>query len=335
MISSPAVDQRDEPSRLGRLVVGACATVVALLAACAASGAVDPVAMPTAPRWLTAAAAVGAAAVVLSNSRADSPPGHARLALAGVAGTLLLAGSLLAIPHTVLMAFVWVAARVTGGSGSFDVEPVWLVSLTHLTVVAAASLVAAWLVAGRRRGRGRCVRCGRTDPHAPAVGERWRRAVPWLAAVSIVAAVPYAVLKIAWSLGSRVGLVGHAFDDVTLASPGFGDTVVLTGISVVVSIVLGLRVRTAAVRLPALAVGALGSVMLLPAGLAGAAMLIPLALGVTEVDDSEIAPWAFATVYVSFLIWGLALAGLTICSWRVTRQRCRRHVPAPAPAPIS
>src|SRR5699024_3472554 len=111
-----------------------------------------------------------------------------------------------------------------------------------------------------------------------------------------------------------------------------GDTVVLTGLSVVACLAMGAGLRTAVVRWALTAVGVIGSLMLVPVGATAAAQLVPVLWGSASIDDSEIAPWAFGLVYGSFLVWGVALAWLTIAYWRATRPDCRAH-PAETAAP--
>jgi hypothetical protein len=90
---------------------------------------------------------------------------------------------------------------------------------------------------------------------------------------------------------------------------------------------MGLRLSQRFVRLGLLAIGTIGSFMLVPVGIIGAIIgLIPAVLGLRTIGDSEIAGWAYATIYASFLVWGFALALLTLTYARHTRPGCRRHV---------
>jgi hypothetical protein len=156
------------------------------------------------------------------------------------------------------------------------------------------------------------------DGHRPPGGYR----LPWLAAAAIAACLPYGLLKLAWGLGSRVGLTGQAFDDVTLTSPGFGDTVVLTLVSVVTCLVMGAGVEHRATRRAAVAIGTTGSAMLLPVAVVAVPQLAWVALTGRGLDDSEIAPWVFAMVYLCFAVWGVALSLLTWTYWQATRPTC-------------
>jgi hypothetical protein len=132
------------------------------------------------------------------------------------------------------------------------------------------------------------------------------------------------LLKLAWGLGSRAGLTGHAFDDVSLTSPGFGDTVVLTLVSVVTCVGMGAAVRQPVARRAAIAIGTIGSTMLLPVAVVALPQLAVAALTGRGTDDPEIATWVFVVVYLSFAVWGTALALLTRTYWQVTMPTCSR-----------
>jgi hypothetical protein len=256
----------------------------------------------------------------LLTSREGLHRAQQRLALGLAACVGMLAGSLFAIPHTLIVVVAWAGARVTGGTGSFDIAPVWSAAAAHLCNVVASFVLARWLLRGRRVQRGRCPSCGRIDATAPLFGGR--RRLPWLAAVAIGACLPYGSLKLAWGLGSRIGLTGHEFDDVSLTSPGFGDTVVLTLVSVVTCLVMASAVEHRWARRAVLTTGTVGSAMLLPVAVIGVPMLALAALTGRGVDDSEIAPWVFAGVYLSFAAWGTSLSLLTYTYWRVTTPWC-------------
>jgi hypothetical protein len=154
--------------------------------------------------------------------------------------------------------------------------------------------------------------------------------LPWPAVLTVAGSLPYGLLKTAWALGWTVGLTGHAFDGVSFTSPGFGDTAVLTTISAVAAVSMGARAAGRWTRPVLLGVGVIGSLMLLPVGVVGAVELVPVMLGSASIDESEIAAWAFALVYGSFLVWGCALAALTVTYWRATRGACRHHTLAAA-----
>jgi hypothetical protein len=309
-------------------------TVVCLLAggalvAIELAGLADPVEMPTAPRWFAAAMAAVTALLTLPTGR---PAPLWRTILAAGTGVGMLSGSLLAVPHSILMLVIGVLNRLTGAEGPFDVGIPWATAGTHLVVTAAAFLVAAWTVVQHRLRRGRCPWCGRVAAEAPAVAERTRRSLRWLALVAVLAAVPYTVLKLAWGLGSRIGVNGDAFDGVTLASPGYGDTVVMGAVAVLASVVMGAGAVPATFRQRVLhavsaTLGVIGSLMLLPISVAGAVLMVVA----PPAADGELTPWIFYLVYGCFIVWGLALAPLTVLYLRATRRPCPRHRPAPGP----
>lgn len=308
-----------------------CALVAAGFLLLRLGDVLDPVQMPTSPALLAAGAALAAALLIGASARSSAAPRPAHLLVIALAAATMLTGSLFALPHTVLMAVAWVGAALTGGTGPFQVEPSWPSTAVHLTNLLATGAVLAWLLPQYRRATRRCVVCGRQpgDPPTDATTAQapWWQRLRVLAAVAIVVSLPYAAFKVAWSAGAQVGLVGAGFQDVSFTSPGFGDTALMTGISIAVCLVMGsgLTASTAArraVRLVALGIGTLGSLMLLPAGAVAIAMLVPVALGRASIDDSLIAPWAFTVIYVSFVLWGVALAALTLRYRSATRPPC-------------
>src|SRR5699024_11588613 len=122
-------------TRTGTALAAGCCLVAFLAAALLPSlGPADPVAMPTTPAWLTAVAAAAAAVLVLVTSRA-------RVRITGIVATgacaaVMAAGSLLALPHTVLMVVERAANLITGAGGSFEVAAAWSATLMHLAVLA-------------------------------------------------------------------------------------------------------------------------------------------------------------------------------------------------------
>lgn len=276
--------------------------------------------MPLAPRPVAALGAA-AAAVLIFLIRGRTRPALLIIALAAL--LIMVAGSAAAIPHTALILIIMTLGLITQVSGPFVLDPPVVTMITHLITAIAAFLGGAWLLGRWRAGRGVCPSCGRVEATVPP--SRSRR-VPILAAVAVVGALPYGLLKLAWALGIRVGLPGHGFDSVSFASPGFGDTAMLTGLSIIASVLMGLRLRQRLVRLGLIFVGTVGSFMLVPVGLIGAVIgLIPAALGLRSIGDAEIAGWAYALVYASFAVWGLGLCLLTLGYARSTRPTCRSH----------
>ncbi|MEJ3653497.1 hypothetical protein WEH80_10980 [Actinomycetes bacterium KLBMP 9759] len=298
---------------------GSCGAAALLFTVLEVSGAAEPVRMPVLPHPVAVVAAAAAAVVVLVGAVL---PYRVRAAVGAVCAAAVAAGCVGAVPHTILTVVVWAGGLVTGGRGPFDVTPAWLAGAANIAGVAATGMLVAWLVADRRRALGRCTACGRTSAEPP---RPWRRLPLW-AFAAIVGASPYGVLKLCWALGVPVGLTGHAFDDVTFTSPGFGDTVVLVLVGMAVAVGMGRRLTGRRVRPALVGTGVLGSLMLLPVGVIATVQMGEVALGMRAVDGSEIAPWAFTVVYTSMLVWGLALATLTVGYARSTRARCARHV---------
>lgn len=297
----------------------ACSITAMSFAAIALSGATDPVPMPITPPLMTAVVAAALTIAIL----AGSDRGNGIRASIAAATAVMLLGSLLAIPHTLLMVIVRTGQLLTDGSGPFDVKVSWPMTLAHGLNVLASSLVVLWLTLERRKRSNRCLRCGRDSAEPPTT--RSRQHLKTLALVSVVAALPYGALKLAWSLGSDIGLSGRGITGVTASSPGFGDTVALTVLAILASLAMGTGTRAAVLRWPLIIVGTTGALMLIPVSIAAVAQLVPALWREISIDNSEIAPWALGIVYGSFLIWGSALAWLTIGYQRTTRPVCRVH----------
>ncbi len=316
----------------GRLAAAACALSAAGFATLMLINAGETApGMPIAPRPLAALGAL-AAAVLIFLIRDRVRPGL--LIAAGTAMVIMVAGSAAAIPHTALILIILTISQFTHVAGPFDLHPPVLTMITHLITAGATFLGGSWLLGRWRRLRDLCPSCGRHG----AVPERPARPawLPILAAAAVLGALPYGLIKLAWAAGLKIGLPGSSFDSVSFGSPGFGDTALLTGVSIVASILMGLRLSQRIVRLGLLTIGTIGSFMLLPVGVIGAIIgLIPAALGLRTIGDSEIAGWAYATIYTGFLVWGLALSLLTLTYARHTRPVCRRHLTDSAkPEPV-
>jgi hypothetical protein len=275
--------------------------------------------LPAAPWWVvTAAGVLGVLWPAIRNPALQFGVGI-------VAGAAMLSGSVVLIPHNLLFAVVWVMQRLNPGVSAWGALPgpeVFVPLLAHIVAVVAAGGLGAGMVRRWREHRRRCVSCGRTDPAPP---EQSTTGLVTFGVLAVLGCLPYAFLKTAWSLGHQVGMTGELFDQVGFASPGFGDTVLLTGVSVAVSAGMLFRLRHRLVRAGLLTVGTIGSLMLLPIAPVGLVLWIADLLGVTATDDSELAPWVFHLVYAGFLVWGIGLAGLTIAYFRATRRACAHH----------
>ena len=309
-------------------MAGGCALAAAAAAFVQVTGATDPVGMPLAPQPVPLLGAVSGLLLVATATRTRLAPG-ARTAVGALCAAALLAGSLPAVPHTVLIAIAWAGSLVSGGTGPFDIVPSWPMTLAHLLAVVAALMLLAWLAGRRRADRGRCAACGRVEPARAGADDPM---LPRLAAAAIAGSLPYGLIKTAWGLGWKGGLLGHQFDGVSFTSPGLGDTAVLTGIGIAVALAMGARV-SGRWRPVLLGVGGLGSLMLVPVAVAGVISLVPVALGLTAIDNQTVSPWAFTLVYLSFLAWGGSLSWLTVRYHAATRPACSGHrLPAPVPA---
>lgn len=317
----------DPAARLARAV--AAAAVAGCLAGGLLFGAVQLLGaarlapgVPATPPWVAAAGALVAAAGILLAAR--RPARWLRALVAG-GGLAMLSATAVGLPFAILLVVIWLLSRLTGATGPFALEPAWLTLAAHLATLLALVGLAAWLVVDRRLRGGRCLRCG-FDSHAPPPepSPRRRRRLRALGALAVAGALPYGALKAAWGLGWRGGLVGDRFQQINLASPGFGDTAALALLSIAVSVAMAAPVTHRGLRALCLVVGGLGSVMLVPVGVVGGAGILPVVLGRSTVGDAEIAGWVFALVYGSFAVWGAALTALTVLYWRTTRRPCPR-----------
>lgn len=285
--------------------------------------------LPAAPWWFVlSGASAGIGWSVWSLRRA----GSMAQAVVGSVGVLaMLSGSLILVPHNLLFAMIWLVQLINPGRNVFGVTPGAGIALPlagHLLAVAAAATLAYTTIRVWRQARGRCHDCGRSQAEPTSIRTQWMVA---FGALSILGCLPYGALKLAWSFGWQGGMTDSQFDGVGFSSPGFGDTVILTGISIIVSAGMMARLTTRWLR-PLLAfVGAVGSVMLLPIGAIGAARAALEIVGLMPITYGELAPWVFHMVYLGFVTWGVGLCGLTIAYVRATASPCRRHVASGAP----
>lgn len=159
----------------------------------------------------------------------------------------------------------------------------------------------------RRHALGLCPACGR-DPARPAP-----RAPRWPAYSAAVLGLGYAAEKVHWGLGGTIGLADpDAFGDVSLWTPGLGDTAVLGLVGVAIALAL---VRPWGRRLPAwLPRGGavLGALMLVPVGLLGSGVVVADLLAGDATSTAGLAPWVVRVQYPWFLAWGLSLAAAAL-----------------------
>jgi hypothetical protein len=282
--------------------------------------------MPAAPWWVVLCGALAGVGWTIWVQRRPAHP--AQVTVGGAAVLAMLAGSLVLIPHNLLYAIIWVLQLVNPGHNAFPSTPgVEIVPrmIGHLLAVAASAALAYATLRVWRAVRGRCSACGRTTPEPKPVPNGW---LVGFGLLSVLGCLPYGLLKLAWSFGSRVGMTGHQFDGVGFDSPGFGDTAVLTSVSIVASVCMLLRLRGRWLRPLLTFVGGVGTVMLLPVGVLGAARTAAELLGIVPSNVTELAPWVFYTVYVGFFVWGIGLCALTIVYVRGTAGPCRQPAAA-------
>jgi hypothetical protein len=313
-------------SRNARRHQGTVSIALLLVGAVTASALVHHLAlpdlsrMPVAPWWVSLFGAAFASTGMLA--RRSHP--RVSIGLLWLAGAALAATALPRMPHDLLAVLSTLVSLVTGGEPVFPHQVPWLSLAAHLVSLAAAGALIVLAARIRRAAQGHCPSCGaRPERSAQRCGRRLRVA----AGMAAAAPVPYAALKLAWGLGWRGGLTDpHLFDAVTLATPGFGDTVGFAVIGVALAMGMAVPRHSRVVRFGLLTGGILGSIMLLPVGLLGTAKLITAVLGLGQtVEDGGLAVWVFALVYPSFLLWGGALAATTYLYARAVRLPCRSH----------
>lgn len=225
------------------------------------------------------------------------------------AGVLLLLGSLGRLPHNLLFALVWGITQISGAEPAFPMDPNWPKFVVHLLALASVALL-GWHVRARLRAHPELIPASLRAARMPrARAMRWSRA---FGAVGVLAALPYGGLKLAWSLGWRGGM-DDGFEDVGAETPGFGDTVALTGVAIVLAVLMAVPVRQRLARAALLAIGLIGTLMLIPVGVIGSYELLITAFGAQPNENTTLALWVFALVYPAMLLWGVALAGQTWC----------------------
>lgn len=308
-------------ARLGRVAAGLCAVMAVSFTLAQLTGVTEmTVGMPIASRWVAVIAGLATASMIMVSSRTPSLAPRAAILVAVSAG---LTSSLASLPHNILFTLVWVVSQITGVEAAFPLVPNWGSIIPNLINLIAAATVAVWLLADHRARGGRCLRCGFAHDANALHHRRWPLRV--FAVIAMVGCLPYGVMKAGWALGMTWGLIGHQFDHIGFGTPGFGDTVLLTGVSLLICGVMAKPVLHRGFRLMALLIGSIGGVMLLPVGVIGSIRLIPVLLGRTIIGDPEIQDWAFVMIYGSFGIWGPALVLLTVTYAITTRRPCIRH----------
>ncbi len=233
----------------------------------------------TVPRLLACLAALSAIAAVVAQRRAPRP---AVLALSWISfGALALSGG---IVFELLAALHVVPSRSDGPT----------TVLRALAVVAAAAMVHC------------TVGCHRTVSEP---GRRWT----WWGYAACALAFPYLLLKVYWSLGGT-----HGFVQADALNRYFGGPwgAFLAGWGTVIAAVAGAVAALALVRpwggrlppWPLLAIGWIGAVLLLSAGMPGVYGVIRTAVDPASATRGFVTGWVFPVVYGNFAAWGVALA---------------------------
>ncbi|WP_030509874.1 hypothetical protein [Microbispora rosea] len=227
-------------------------------------------------------------------------------AATAVAGLALTGVGASGIAFDIVGGIMAAIAAVTGQSGVVDLGFDLPMAAARAAALAVGTTLLVTAVRRRRRARGACARCGRSEGpggvHAegpdgaqaegpdgaqaedrddasrtsPAGGGRetwqargsWQRLSVRAGYLTVLLAAGYGALKVQWGLGGTVGLADpRAFGDVRLWTPGLGDT----GVLALIGMALGLgfaRTWRPPLRMPRW--------MPLTAAFVGSVMLVPV-----------------------------------------------------------
>lgn len=227
-------------------------------------------------------------------------------AATAVAGLALTGVGASGIAFDIVGGIMAAIAAVTGQSGVVDLGFDLPMAAARPAALAVGTTLLVTAVRRRRRARGACARCGRSEgpngAHAeepgdaqaegpdgaqakgrddagrtsPAGGGRetwqargsWQRLSVRAGYLTVLLAAGYGALKVQWGLGGTVGLADpRAFGDVRLWTPGLGDT----GVLALIGMALGLgfaRTWRPPLRMPRW--------MPLTAAFVGSVMLVPV-----------------------------------------------------------
>ncbi|MEV4299266.1 hypothetical protein [Microbispora rosea] len=269
-------------------------------------------------------------------------------AATAVAGLALTGVGASGIAFDIVGGIMAAIAAVTGESGVVDLGFDWPMAAARAAALAVGTTLLVTAVRRRRRARGACARCGRSEGPgdaqaedrddarrtSPAGGGRetwqargsWQRLSVRAGYLTVLLAAGYGALKVQWGLGGTVGLADpRAFGDVRLWTPGLGDT----GVLALIGMALGLgfaRTWRPPLRMPRwmpLTAAFVGSVMLVPVGVLGTGLRVAVALGLANPSLEGLSPWVFDVIYPWFLAWGLAMGTAAVGYHHRTRGVCR------------
>jgi len=215
-----------------------------------------------------------------------------------------------------------------------DVLP-WPV-LNQVLCMAGGVLWAGTAVAYRRRTRGVCARCGRSDEPAqwtaPESAARWGK---WATLVAVAIPLIYAATRYAWALGIPVGIteeflregqsIGLWWAGAALATLAVGGALLTLGLIRPwgetfprwIPIVGGRRVPPRLAIIPA----SLVSVLVTSAGLMFIRLVITGGLAETFAFAEDVG-WAALGPELLWPLWGAALAAATLAYHYRRRSRC-------------
>ncbi len=261
--------------------------------------------VPAVVPWLSACLSVAVAAVGLNERRATSAVGSVLIG-ALVAST---AWSVTMLPFDALRIVGLVPLPLSG----------WGLALRLLLLLAAtAALVPVLRV--RRARQERCPSCHRILPGALDHVPRWP------AAVAVVFALPYPVLRVHWALGGTFGTARQPLD----LDPAVAWGVVVVGAMLVAFTLLLLIGRGPRWARGLFGLGGLvaGTALAVNGGLAAMVALSLIASeGFQSSQDDGLMTWTFLLVYGSWFVAGL---GVIVASWRYWAHR-REDCPSCGP----
>ncbi|WP_283138132.1 hypothetical protein [Rhizohabitans arisaemae] len=240
-----------------------------------------------------------------------------------VAAPILLGYAAPQIPFDVIFLIMGGIGVIVGDTtqvlGPIEID--WLGTGIRFTAVAAGLAIAVTTWRHQRRRRDVCVRCGRGDHPVGPEPAYWQRWSTLAAFATIPLALAYGALKTAWGLGSHFALTKpELFKDIHFWSPGFGDTVVLAAVAVLLAVGFARGWTPSWIpRWMPLTAAAVGCAMLVPVGVMGSWR----AFLMTSDPATGIEPWVFQWIYVLFLTWGLMLGTAAIGYHHRTRGACK------------
>jgi hypothetical protein len=288
-----------------------------------------------------AALGLGGAAMAVTMARAWGR-GPRSAALLGAAWTCAAVLALVIPDYRLLVLVAYAPILLVGapfgwppGVRLADALP-WPV-LNQLVCLSGGLLWACTATAYRRRIRGACGFCGRTDAGAewtrPGAAARWGR---WAVAVAVCVPVLFALTRWAWALGVPLGIDAGFFREgqtsglwwrgAALATLAVGGAFLTLGLirgwgdvfPRWLPVLAGKRVPPALAIVP----GALVAVIVTAAGLMFVRQALTGTFTIGETIGRFRENWAVLGPELLWPLWGVALAAATLAYYYRTRGRC-------------